>query len=173
MDLLIGSLIGAVLSVIATALLLPMIQDPVTDFLATRLSSPFGLRTSSSLTGIWRQNWQVDGRAELVHPDPTLKLEQFGKSLVGHFTYDGRPYKLRARIENNTFISGIWFDQAAGQTYHGTFQLRIEVDQKEVNGKWIGFSKSLNAFNTGTWCWSRVAQPTLQADGPAVGGTAA
>lgn len=155
MDYLVGGLIGAILSVIATAIFLPLIQDPVTDFLSTRLSNPFGLRKSSSLSGSWNQDWQVDGRAQLTHPDPGLKLTQFGKSLVGEFTYDGRPYRLRARIENNTYVSGIWFDQAAGQTYHGTFQARIEIDQKVIDGKWIGFSKNLNVFNTGNWRWTR------------------
>lgn len=157
MELIVGGLIGAFLSVIATAILLPLIQDPVTDFLSTRLSNPFGLRRSSSLRGSWRQDWQVDGRSRIEHPDPRLELTQFGRSLVGKFTYDGRPYRLRAKIENNTFISGIWFDEAAGQTYHGTFQARIEIDQKVVDGKWVGFSKSLSTFNTGTWRWTRDA----------------
>lgn len=155
MELLIGGLIGAVLSVIVTAILLPLIQDPVTDFLSTFLSNPFGLRKSSSLTGSWQQDWQVDGRPKIDHPEPALALKQFGKSLVGKFTYDGRPYRLRAKIENNTFISGIWFDDASGQTYHGTFQARIEIAQKVVTGKWVGFSKSLSTFNTGTWQWNR------------------
>jgi hypothetical protein len=157
MELVVGGLIGAVLSVVATAIFLPMLQDPITDFLATRLSNPFGLRKSSSLSGTWQQDWQIDGRSQITHPAPRLHLEQFGKSLVGEFTFDGRPYRLRARIENSTYISGIWFDQAAGQTYHGTFQARIEVDQKRVEGKWIGFSKTLSSFNTGTWVWSRGA----------------
>jgi hypothetical protein len=157
MEYLVGGLIGAFLSVIATAIFLPLIQDPVTDFLSTRLSNPFGTRSSSSLAGRWQQDWQVDGRPGIKHAEPKLELTQFGRSLAGKFTYDGRPYRLRARIENNTFISGIWFDHAAGQTYHGTFQARIEIDQKIVDGKWLGFSKSLSTFNTGTWKWTRDA----------------
>lgn len=156
MELVIGGVIGAFLSVIATAIFLPMIQDPVTDYLATRLANPLGLKKSSSLTGEWKQDWQIDGRPEISHPDAALQLTQFGKSLVGNFTYDGRPYRLRARIENNTYISGTWFDVIAGQTYHGVFQARIEVDQRAINGKWIGFSQNLNTFNTGPWKWVRI-----------------
>lgn len=158
MDLLLGGAIGAILSVFATAILLPMLQDPVTDFLAVRLSNPLGLKRTSTLSGAWQQDWQIDGRPPLVHPDPKLHLKQFGKSLVGTFTYDGRSYRLRARIENSTYISGIWFDEAAGHTYHGTFQARIEVHQRCVEGKWIGFSKDMSSFNTGSWKWTRDAK---------------
>lgn len=157
MDFLIGGLIGAFLSVITTAIFLPLIQDPISNFLSTRLSAPFGLKKGSSLSGTWQQNWQLDGRAEITHPEQKLELKQFGNSLVGTFTFDGRPYRLRAKIENNTFISGIWFDQAAGQTYHGTFQSRIGINQTMVAGKWVGFSSSLNTFNTGIWEWQRNA----------------
>ncbi|HEY9826484.1 MAG TPA: hypothetical protein V6D19_13645 [Stenomitos sp.] len=158
MELLLGGIIGALLSLIVTAVFLPMIQDPVTDFFATKFGNSFGPRRAGTLAGKWRQDWQIDGRPRVDHPDAKLELTQLGKSLVGSFTYDGRPYRLRARIENNTFVSGTWFDHAAGQTYHGTFQARIEIDQNRVEGKWIGFSKNLSTFNTGSWTWFRDTQ---------------
>ena len=153
-----GAIIGGVISLILSLIFIPLLQDSVNDFLVRFLSFPFGLRKSESLTGTWDQDWQVDRANEkVIHKDTTLKLNQFGKSLVGSFSFEDRKYRIRARIENNTYISGIWFDEKIGQVYHGSFQARIEINNKEVNGKWVGFSRSHNKINTGNWTWKKRA----------------
>lgn len=158
MEYLIGGFVGAVFSVILSIIFMPMLEGEVTDFLVSKLSSPFGLRKKEALSGEWIQDWQVDGADKsVVHADQKLVLQQLGRSLVGQFTFDGRTYRIRAKIENNIYINGMWFDEISGQVYHGTFQARIEVNQRNINGKWIGFSRSHNRINTGDWKWSRRA----------------
>ncbi len=151
-----GAFWGAVISVILSLIFIPLFQDSTTDFLVEKMSNPFGLRKSETLSGKWDQDWQVDGAtARVIHQDTEMNLSQLGKSLVGSFKFDDRTYKIRGKIENNTYISGIWFDEKIGQVYHGSFQARIEVNNKEINGKWVGFSRSHNRINTGDWRWSR------------------
>jgi hypothetical protein len=152
-----GAVWGAIISLVLSLIFIPLFQDAVTDFLVRTLSNPFGLRKSETLTGVWEQNWQVDGYEPIVHENTELQLNQFGKSLVGKLWFQNRTYRIRARIENNTYISGIWFDEKTGQVYHGSFQARIEVNNSEVNGKWVGFSKSHNKINTGNWQWKKRA----------------
>lgn len=147
---------GGVISLIFSLIFIPIFQDSVTDLMVKWLSFPFGLRKSETLSGLWDQDWQVDGASnQVIHNDTELKLSQFGKSLVGSFKFGDRQYRIRARIENNTYISGIWFDEKVGQVYHGSFQARIEVNNNLINGKWVGFSRSHNAINTGEWRWKR------------------
>jgi hypothetical protein len=157
MEILIGAILGAIFSLIVSLIFIPIYQDRVTDFFVNNFSECLGLRLrkSDSLSGEWRQNWQVDGYQMLTHKNPKLTLNQLGKSIVGTFYFEDRVYKIRARIENSTYISGTWFDEKSGQVYHGTFQARIEVNQREINGKWIGFSSKHNKINTGSWQWIR------------------
>lgn len=149
-----GAIWGAIISVVLSLVFIPLFQDSITDFFVECLSSPFGLRKSESLSGDWIQDWQVDGSVDkVIHNDTKMILSQFGKSLVGTFRFNDRTYKIRARIENNIYISGIWFDEKVGQVYHGSFQARIEINNKEINGKWVGFSRSHSRINTGDWRW--------------------
>ena len=153
-----GVVIGAIISLILSMIFIPLLQDTVTDFLVRTLSHPFGLRKSETLTGVWDQDWQVDrANKKIIHQDTTMNLSQLGKSIVGDFSFEDRKYRIRARIENNTYISGIWFDEKVGQVYHGSFQARIEINNKEVNGKWVGFSRTHNKINTGNWSWVKRA----------------
>jgi hypothetical protein len=148
--------IGAVISLILALIFVPLLQDRVTDFLVETFGGWLNLRKADSLSGMWDQDWQVDGSTESVrHDDTTLTLKHLGKSIVGTFYFQDRTYKIRGRIENNTYISGIWFDECAGQVYHGALHARIEVNQKEISGKWVGFSRTHNRINTGTWRWRR------------------
>jgi hypothetical protein len=151
-----GAFVGAGISLVLTLIFIPILQDRVTDFLVETLGGSFNLRKADSLSGIWDQNWQVDGIHEAVkHGNTTLTLKHLGKSIVGTFRFQDRTYKIRARIENNQYISGIWFDERAGQVYHGALQARIEVNQREINGKWVGFSRDHTRINTGAWRWMR------------------
>lgn len=151
-----SAFLGAVISLILALVFVPLLQDRVTDFLVETLGGSLNLRKADSLSGAWDQDWQVDGSPESVrHDETTLTLKHLGKSIVGTFYFQDRTYKIRGRIENNTYISGIWFDERAGQVYHGALQARIEVNQKEINGKWVGFSRAHNRINTGTWRWKR------------------
>ncbi len=151
-------IIGAIISLILSLIFIPLLQDRVTDYCVELLGDIPLMRKSESLSGDWEQNWQVDGVDNSIkHNNKKLILHQLGKSVVGKFYYDNRAYIIRARVENNAYISGTWFDEKSGQVYYGAFQARIEVYQKEVNGIWIGFSRSHNKINTGSWKWSRCA----------------
>ena len=151
-----SAFVGAAISLALALVFIPLLQDRVTDFLVKTFGGSLSLRRADSLTGTWDQDWQVDGSADVVHhQDTKLTLKHLGKSLVGTFHYQDRTYRIRARIENNTYISGIWFDERTGQVYHGALQARIEVNQREINGKWVGFSRTHNRINTGSWMWRR------------------
>ncbi len=151
-----SAFVGAGISLVLALIFVPILQDRVTDYLVETLGGSLSLRKADSLSGRWDQDWQVDGYPEPVkHDNTTLTLKQLGKSIVGSFHFQDRTYKIRARIENNTYISGIWFDERAGQVYHGALQARIEVNQMQINGKWVGFSRTHNRINTGVWRWTR------------------
>lgn len=142
------------MSLVFSLIFIPLWQDAVNDFFVNTFGGRW-FRRSDSLTGEWLQDWQVDGREKFEHLNPKLELKQLGKSLVGTFYFEDRTYRIRAKIENNAFISGIWFDEVSGQVYHGAFQAKIEVNQKKINGKWIGFSSTHSIINTGSWQWER------------------
>lgn len=152
-SLVLGAIVGALFSVVATV----VFQDLISDFLISNLSW-LRIRRSVDLAGDWEQDWQVDGNSQpVIHTNKRVILKQLGNRIYGSFFYSSREYMFRGRLESGGFLNGEWFDKETGPTYSGAFQLRINAVPKIMTGKWIGFSHcDPNKINSGPWKWNLV-----------------
>jgi len=153
--LIIGAALGAVFSVIAAVLF----QDTISDFLISKLSWIM-IRRSVDLSGVWNQDWQVDGSTTNIdHSKTSVVLKQLGARVYGTFGFEEREYIFRGRLESGAYLNGEWYDSQSGPGYSGAFQLRVAANAKSMKGKWVGFSDGdTKLIRTGPWAWRRPAE---------------
>lgn len=110
----------------------------------------------SFLAGIWRQNWkaQASSNAQIDNQSDADVLV-VGSSFLAEFESLGTRYRLKARIQNESLVTGIWFDKNLKSGYHGSFQLRVSPLGKQMLGKWIGW-RSSGPIGAGDWIWDRL-----------------
>ncbi|WP_258097350.1 hypothetical protein [Marinoscillum pacificum] len=63
--------------------------------------------------------------------------------------------RLRGEIADNHYFTGIWYHPIKTNRHHGAFQLLIDLNDKELDGQWLGFSKSQGRIRNGEWNWVR------------------
>jgi hypothetical protein len=109
-----------------------------------------------SIEGKWRQIWSIADHSSFAEEDDrysAVKLRQFGRYCYGEFRSDNRIYCVFGKITHG-FFHGEWYDKKDEMGYFGTFQLII-VDERNMNGKWIGHSKFSAIIQEDNWVWHR------------------
>jgi hypothetical protein len=142
---------GAVLGLVFTLLVQPFLAEPAQRFLMRMLGSR-APRGEESIAGKWECRWWKDGEADKA--TMTVNLRLFLNSVSGSFEFDGRTYHVVGKIDNNTILTGTYYDQYRGRTFHGAFQLHIQPRALTMTGRWIGFNR-YNQIMTGPWEWRR------------------
>jgi hypothetical protein len=146
-------LVGAGLGLLLTLLVQPFLEEPAQRLLVYLLGSK-APRSDESIAGQWECRWWKDNKPV---PDPmTIKLSQLMGTVRGSFQFDGRTYILKGKVDNNTIVTGTYYDQHAGRTFHGAFQLHIQPRALTLTGRWIGFNRK-NEIKSGPWEWRRTA----------------
>lgn len=151
MDIL-WAFIGAVFGLVLTLLAQPFLENPVSGFLVRLLGS--AQRTKQSLAGNWQQQWSVESTTSPSKNSSQVELKQLGRRVSAKFESLGRTYCVSGEISQGTHLTGTWYDEAEGSTYHGAFQLRISPKDDSMIGKWVGFAES-GEIKTGVWEWKR------------------
>jgi hypothetical protein len=115
-------------------------------------------RTKRKLAGRWRQHWDVDSAnfpSIADRSDSEVEITQFNSRIKGTFNAKDESYHLLGRIDRDLYVTGIWRNVESGNTYHGSFQLKVAVGEKTMTGQWIGFSATEDKVKNGAWVWER------------------
>lgn len=154
----VGYILSALICIFLGYFLNPLMEPLVTKLFSKINSIIF--RKNKKLKGKWKHVWHVDS-ARFPKANPAdVTLKQFGNRVSSKYkVYDieGKEYTyaMRGKIDSNNYVSGEWYDVYAGNTYHGTFMLFIDVNMDSMVGTWIGKSQD-NKVKSGKWEWKRV-----------------
>lgn len=78
----------------------------------------------------------------------------FSNRIYSVYIADGVKYFIFGRFDG-LHVTGYWRAKSARRLdYAGSFQLKV-VDEDNMSGRWIGFSKRSNEIHHGVWKWSR------------------
>ncbi|MBP9152328.1 MAG: hypothetical protein KBF73_08605 [Flavobacteriales bacterium] len=148
------AIIGILLGIILT----PLFESKIHKFLSKINTALF--RQTKQLGGIWTHHWHVESsRFPEVNTTTAMTLKQVGKHISARYVIsnnsgDEFTYIMDGKIENNTFVSGAWYDLYNGNTYHGTFLLHIDINMNSMKGIWVGTSQDTKV-KSGEWIWER------------------
>ncbi len=132
-------------------------------------ASKLSLRQSDGLDGLWLATFYFpnpESGGEIEYVEVVELQEQFGL-VTGRIVPDPRnhtlikgvearrPVRLRGQLKDNNYLTGIWLHPRRRAHYHGSFQLIVYPSGDEMDGQWIGFSRSKNQVLSGRWHWQR------------------
>ena len=151
--------VGALFGLLLTLFVQPFIEGAAQGFLVRTFGS--ARRTKQKLSGQWLQEWQVESNNVPPINPSHVELKQLGRRVSAKFQSLGRTYCVNGEISQGTYVTGTWYDEAEGSTYHGAFQLRIRPKNDEMIGRWIGFAES-GEIKTGPWKWRRIEDQSVR-----------
>ena len=115
-------------------------------------------RTSPNVvSGLWEQIWNFESTSSFpkdIDRHSNVTIRQLGVFCYGEFHSKGKTYCIYAQTREN-FIYGSWFDKKDKLGYFGTFELRV-IDSNNMEGKWIGHSKTKQDIFGDTWIWKKI-----------------
>jgi len=94
--------------------------------------------------GCWDSTYSYltdDGKPK--QRDDTIRLKQRGIYVTGK--NEGRTdhsYEMKGRFQHQAILTGTWNSVRPEVTYHGTFQLVVSADGRQMSGKWLGNSNN-------------------------------
>ncbi|PTR10072.1 hypothetical protein C8R32_102161 [Nitrosospira sp. Nsp5] len=148
-------LLGGLVGMTFNLFLQPLFEERATSFLVRLLGSSKH-RGRKSISGSWDHRWSLNNETSFVAEEKECMVKQLHNrittSWVSHL--EGRRYVLVGDIEQERYVTGKWFDQEAGPTYSGTFQLIIHLGANSMTGKWIGYD-DMGRVRSGIWEWKR------------------
>ena len=122
----------------------------------------------SNLSGIWQSRYKYNSSSQPGEQEGKHKVRIFQSKdkLVIESTADNNSYLVMrlAVDEHNNIATGTWQEVTAtkghykGAVYHGAIQLLIDLENKRMQGKWLGFSKD-RQINVGPWEFTYLGQP--------------
>lgn len=118
--------------------------------------STFGDGTVVSLSGKWRQVWNVKSTNYPASNKSIADVRQIGNRFDAICEVDGRPFVVKGEIQGGNMLTGTWADREQGPAYFGAFQFRIHPKCRSMSGKWIGFSES-GEIKSGDWHWTKIS----------------
>ncbi len=144
---------GALLGLFAGTLFSDLLKNGLAE-IYVRVLRP----AARPISGDWNTKyWYDTPTGARVERSDRIRLRQLGRRAWGRNegTSDHR-YRMKGQIRNDSFLTGTWDSVKNGVTFHGTFQLWITHDGREMNGKWLGLDDP-NIVNHGEWHWTKVS----------------
>ncbi|WP_425666217.1 hypothetical protein ACPUEJ_00430 [Vibrio tubiashii] len=105
------------------------------------------------ISGKWTQSWNVESKNFLGAPESSTLVRQFGKYCYSEFGAGDSTYVLFGRLDRDQLI-GEWFDKKDSLGYSGSLHLIVH-SSTEMQGMWIGNSKTIVKVKSGTWTWKK------------------
>ena len=143
--------LGPLLALALALFLQPLLEDRARAGSLTS-SEPWRTRRKESLAGEWICRWCKDG--EPYKQPMKVNVKQLGRWITTRFEYEGRVYTAQGKVEPESIVTGTYYDQLAGATFHGAFQLFVIPRQLTMSGKWMGFNARYQVIS-GPWEWKR------------------
>lgn len=116
-------------------------------------------RTHTNYSGIWLSRYEYfsSGRDEKHTGLHHVVILQHGDKLTVRSLPGSSDSSLTIDLQvDGKVATGTWSEQTAtdgyyqGARYHGAIQLVIELTDRRMSGKWVGFGKEFD-INTGPW----------------------
>jgi hypothetical protein len=155
----ISYLVAAIIGVIVTLIFSPFFES-IATYIAAKTFLRFIFRRKKGIGGIWNHDWFVDSaRFDSVNKSQNVKLKKIGNKVFAKYRVTAKDkkvytYIMNGVIDGDNYITGKWYDLNAGNTYHGAFQLHINVNMDSMSGYWIGKSQD-QKVKSGRWEWYR------------------
>jgi hypothetical protein len=155
-------LVGALISMVLTLLFSDRIKQGLMP-LIMRLNSS----EKRGIEGKWVATFSLSVDDNVSHFTEVIQINQSFGMVIGHIVPDPRnyeqlhsveaqkPLRIRGELVDNRYLTGTWFHPIEIQRYHGAFQLLLSPSGDRMNGRWIGFSESMNQVDIGEWIWVR------------------
>lgn len=108
------------------------------------------------IKGQWEQIWDVESLnfPKKSKRKSSTKIKQLGNYCYCEFESEEKIYVLFGKIDREQLI-GEWFDKNDVLGYSGSFHLIIK-NGVQMDGLWIGNSKSIVQVKSGNWSWKKV-----------------
>jgi len=108
------------------------------------------------IDGFWDSTYSyVSKDGTVVQRNDAIRLKQRGTYVTGKNEGSAdHSYEMKGRFNHQAILTGTWKSVRPEVTYHGTFQLVVSADGKEMSGKWLGNSNS-GIIRNGEWAWHK------------------
>ena len=158
--------LGATGSGLVGILLSVLFQDQIRIWLASRVSL-LGRGKKRGIEGIWKGTFTVVRGHVSVQYVEAIEITRAlgiveGRIVPDARNYDAlqtisdeRPLRLRGEVGESFFLTGVWFHPLQTHRFTGAFQLAMDPSGKAMKGKWVGFSETLAAIDSGEWILER------------------
>lgn len=156
MEIIVGALLGLLLSLFAQ----PLLNEPAQSFLVRLIGRLSIVRGKTDVAGLWQFVWCIDGQEISRAQEHSLRLRTVGTKVAGKFTWHDRTYQMIGNRYTTNHITGTYVDQNEGNVFHGSFQLRVLPKDKLMEGRWMGFDSDHTKILSGPWYLRQQDQPT-------------
>lgn len=158
----VGIVAGTLVSIVLTLLFSNHIKQGLMP-LIIRLNSS----EKRGIEGKWVATFSLSGDDKLFYYTELIQINQSFGMVIGHIVPDPRnydqlriaeaqkPLRIRGELVDNRYLTGTWFHPIETHRYHGAFQLLLSPSGDRMDGRWIGFSESMNHVDIGEWIWVR------------------
>ncbi|GAD66660.1 hypothetical protein [Vibrio proteolyticus] len=106
------------------------------------------------IKGEWQQSWFVKSSTTFdtdSSRQSAARMRQLGSYCYSEFHSGDDTYVLFGKLDRDQFV-GEWHDLNDSLGYSGSFHLIVKSG-KQMEGKWIGNSKTTNEVKSGDWQW--------------------
>lgn len=126
--------------------------------LDTPLPAPDAADLAGALTGIWLSEYEYDstGRGATFTNRHRVRILHRGAHLTARSLPRSRSAVSLDLWQNGQVVTGTWAEVTEtdgyyrGATYHGGLQMLVELTERRMTGKWVGFGRDMEV-NVGPW----------------------
>lgn len=129
-----------------------------------------GLSKSADISGLWRATFEIGKGAKKAEYTEIIELQNRLGIVWGHIYphadnyaalqehMEHKPLRLKGSLADNRFNTGYWYHPIESYRFHGSYQLLIAGNLREMEGQWIGYSESGKMIDYGKWKWDKMGQ---------------
>lgn len=156
-------IVGCIISSIISVLLSDKIIDGVTKILIK-----LGLSKKADISGIWKASFEIKKGNKKTEYTEIIKLDNrlgvvWGRIYPHADNYEAlksnmenKPLRVKGSLADNRFFTGFWYHPIENYRFHGSYQMLIDGNMKQMDGQWIGYSESGKIIDHGRWSWEKI-----------------
>ena len=157
------TIIGCIISSIISVLLSDKIIAGINNVLIK-----LGLSKSIDISGIWKATFEIGKGSKMTEYVEIIKLKNRLGIIWGHIyphsenygalqeCMQQEPLRLKGNLVDNRFFTGYWYHPIESYRFHGSYQMLLVGNMKEMEGQWIGYSESGGTIDCGKWKWIKI-----------------